>query len=69
MVDADIQYITDDEGTVNAVIIPIRMWREIAAERETAYLLKSPAMRDRLLKALERTESIPLETARAQLGV
>ena len=67
-VQSEVQYISDDEGTVTAVIIPVHIWHEIASERETAYLLRSPAMRTRLLDALERTESISLEAARAQLG-
>jgi len=49
--------------------VPIDLWREIASERETAYLLKSDAMRQRLLEAKNRTEGISLEAARAQLGV
>jgi hypothetical protein len=47
MAESEVQYISDDEGTVTAVIIPVRLWHEIASERETAYLLKSPAMRTR----------------------
>jgi hypothetical protein len=69
MVETEVQYVADDEGTVTAVIIPIRMWREIAAERETAHLLSSPAMRSRLLEALQRTDSLTLESVRAQLGL
>jgi hypothetical protein len=45
-----LQYICDSEGqTVSAV--PIAFWQELMAERETAYLLSSPAMKERLLKA------------------
>jgi len=39
------------------------------AERETAYLLKSEAMKARLLAAKNRTEGISLEDARAKLGI
>lgn len=38
--------------------------RELASERETAYLLDNPAMKARLLEA---RESISLEEARARL--
>jgi PHD/YefM family antitoxin component YafN of YafNO toxin-antitoxin module len=66
---AEIQYVSDAEGKPVGVLVPIDLWREIASERETAYLLKSDAMRQRLLEAKNRTEGISLEAARAQLGV
>lgn len=66
---AEIQYVSDAEGNPVGVLVPIDLWREIASERETAYLLKSEAMRQRLLEAKNRTEGISLEAARAQLGV
>jgi hypothetical protein len=65
----EIQYVSDAEGNAVGVIVPINLWREIVSERETAYLLKSDAMRKRLLEAKDRTEGISFEAARAQLGV
>ena len=50
------------------MIVPIALWREIESERETAYLLKSAAMKQRLLEAMQRDGGISLEDARAQLG-
>jgi antitoxin YefM len=41
MASPDMQYISDERGEPTAVIVPISLWREIEAERETAYLLKS----------------------------
>lgn len=69
MTETEVQYISDDHGTITAVIIPVSLWHEIASERETAHLLKSPAMRTRLLEALGRMESVALDEARAQLGI
>jgi PHD/YefM family antitoxin component YafN of YafNO toxin-antitoxin module len=66
---AEIQYVSDAEGKPVSVLVPIDLWHEIASERETAYLLESEAMRQRLLEAKNRTEGISLEAARAQLGV
>jgi antitoxin YefM len=34
----NIQYISDEKGQTVAVIVPIDLWRDIEAERETAYL-------------------------------
>jgi PHD/YefM family antitoxin component YafN of YafNO toxin-antitoxin module len=42
---------------------------EIESERETAYLLKSPAMRKRLLRAKDRSEGIFLTEACEKLGI
>ena len=64
-----IQYVSDAEGNPVGVIVPIDLWREIESERETAYLLKSEAMKKRLLEAKNRTEGIPFEEARAKLGI
>jgi antitoxin YefM len=62
----DIQYVTDEEGKPTGVI---DLWREIVSEQETAHLLKSEAMRQRLLAALERQEGIPFEVVREKLGI
>lgn len=47
----EIQYVTDAEGWPVSVIVPIDLWREIESEKETAYLLKSAAIKERLLAA------------------
>ena len=64
-----VQYVSDEEGKPVGVIVPIELWREIESERETAYLLRSDAMRRRLLDAKDRADSITFEDARAKLGV
>ena len=66
---AEIQYVSDEDGTPIGVIVPIDLWREIESERETAYLLKSENMRRRLLEAKERQEGISFDEAREKLGV
>lgn len=50
----EIQYISDESGATVEVIIPIELWREIESEKETAYLLKSENMKQRLLEAKDR---------------
>ena len=64
-----VQYISDSKGKATGVIVPIKLWKEISSERETAYLLSSPANKKRLLEALNRTTGISLEDARAKLGI
>jgi PHD/YefM family antitoxin component YafN of YafNO toxin-antitoxin module len=69
MSDSPVQYVSDSTGNAVAVIVPIELWREIESERETAYLLKSDAMRARLLEAKQRTEGISLDDVRTKLGI
>jgi len=64
-----IQYVSDQNGKLVAVIVPIELWREIESERETAYLLKSNTMRQRLAEAKSREEGISVEDARARLEI
>jgi antitoxin YefM len=65
----NIQYVSDADGNPVSVIVPIELWREIESERETAYLLKSEAMKIRLLQAKSRQGGISLEDTRARLGL
>jgi len=67
-IQSSIQYISDSDGNPVGVIVPIDLWHEIESERETAYLLKSPVMKARLLDAMHRQESISLEDALAKLN-
>ena len=69
MLDTDIQIVSNEAGEPTAVLVPIELWREIASERETAYLLKSEAMRQRLMAAKQRTDGISLEAAVEKLGI
>jgi PHD/YefM family antitoxin component YafN of YafNO toxin-antitoxin module len=64
-----IQYVADENNNITGVIVPIDLWREIQSEKETAYLLKSEAMKKRLLDAKDRKEGIPFDDAREKLGV
>jgi PHD/YefM family antitoxin component YafN of YafNO toxin-antitoxin module len=64
-----LQYVSNAEGQTVSVIVPISLWQEIMAERETAYLLSSPKMRTRLLVAKKRHNGISLEEACEKLGV
>ena len=66
---ATLQYVHDAEGKPVGVIVPIDLWHQIEAERETAYLLQSEAMKARLLAAKNRTDGMALEDARAKLGI
>ena len=64
-----IQTVLDESGQPVSVLVPIELWREIASERETAYLLSSEAMKKRLLVAKDRQGGISLDDARTQLGI
>jgi hypothetical protein len=67
--DTDIQIVSNEAGEPTAVIVPIELWREIASERETAYLLKSEAMKKRLLAATQRRDGLSIEAVVEKLGI
>ena len=64
-----VQYISDENNKVTGVIVPIDLWRELQSEKETAYLLKSEKMKERLLEAKKRKEGSPFDEACGKLGV
>lgn len=66
---SEIQYISDAKGQPVGVIVPIDLWEEIESEKETAYLLKSVTMKERLLEAKNRKEGIAFEDACEKLGI
>lgn len=69
MANTEIQIVSSESGEPTAVIVPIELWREIESERETAYLLKSVAMKDRLLQAAQRQSGLSFEAVVAKLGI
>ena len=69
MPDTDIQIVSNEAGEPTAVIIPIGLWREISSERETAHLLKSEAMKQRLLGAMKRQDGLSIEAVVEKLGI
>lgn len=68
MTQDELHFLSDSEGHVTAVVVPIERWREIASELETQHLLKSDAMRRRLLAARSRDGGLSLDEAVAQFG-
>ena len=64
-----VQYISDENNKVTGVIVPIDLWHELQTEKETAYLLESEAMKERLLKAKKRKTGMPFEEVCEKLGI
>jgi antitoxin YefM len=67
--ETEIQVVSNEAGEPTAVIVPIALWKEIASERETAHLMKSEAMRQRLQDALKRGSGQSLDDVVASLGL
>lgn len=65
----EVQYITDSQNNITGVIVPIELWHELQSEKETAYLLQSEAMKERLLAARKRDNGVSLEEACEKLGI
>ena len=66
---SNVQYISDTNGTPLGVFVPIELWQEIESEKETAYLLESEAMKDRLIAAKNRDGGLSLEDVREKFGI
>ena len=69
MPNAEIQIVSNEAGEATAVIVPIELWHEIESERETAHLLKSETMKQRLLSAKQRQDGVSLEGVVEKLGI
>jgi PHD/YefM family antitoxin component YafN of YafNO toxin-antitoxin module len=65
----EIQFVSNEAGEPTAVIVPIELWREIESERETAHLLRSETMKQRLLAARQRDNGLSLEAVVEKLGI
>lgn len=66
---SNVQYISDTNGTPLGVFVPIDLWQEIGSEKETAYLLESVRMKERLLEAKNRDRGVSLEDVREKFGI
>ncbi len=64
-----VQYLADENGETIAAVVPIALWRDIEAERETAYLLQNETMKQRLLAAKNRRSGLTLEEVSEKLGI
>lgn len=69
MPETEIQIVSNEAGEPTAVIVPIALWKEISSERETAYFLRSPEMKERLRAAIARTQGVSLAETLAKLGL
>jgi hypothetical protein len=58
-----LQYTADENNNITGIIVPIDLWNGIQSEKETAYLIKSEAMKSRLLEAKNRKKGIPFDDA------
>ena len=65
----EVQYISDVHNNITGVIVPIDLWHELQSEKETAYLLKSEVMKERLLAAKKREQGMPFEEVCEKLGI
>lgn len=66
---SEIQYVSNQDGQPVAVILPIDLWKELQSEQETAYLLKSETMKQRLLAAKDRQTGMSMEEVCEKLGI
>jgi toxin YoeB len=67
MLDTDLQYLSDADGSVQAVVIPIDAWKRLASQLETYHLLQSPEMHRRLRDAKSRAKGITFDESIRQI--
>jgi toxin YoeB len=67
MLDTDLQYLSDADGSVQAVVIPIDAWKRLASQLETYHLLQSPEMHRRLRGAKSRANGISFDESIRQI--
>jgi len=66
----NVRYVSDDNGEITDVIVPIGLWKKLGiGQDETEYLLSSEPMKNRLLESIRRNKDISLEDARARVGL
>jgi hypothetical protein len=66
----NVRYVSDDNGEITDVIVPIDLWKKLGiGQDETEYLLSSEPMKNRLLESIRRNENISLEDTRARVGL
>lgn len=66
----NVRYVSDDNGEITDVIVPIGLWKKLGiGQDDTEYLLSSEPMKNRLLESIRRNEDISLEDARARVGL
>ncbi len=67
--EGEVQYVTDINGVVKNVILPIEYWRRINCDEETEFLFQSLANKDRLIEALNRKDYLSKEEVYARLSL
>ncbi len=63
-----LQFLSNGDGDVTAVVVPIDRRNEIASELETQHLLKSETMKNRLLQARSREDGTSLQELVTRYG-
>jgi PHD/YefM family antitoxin component YafN of YafNO toxin-antitoxin module len=64
----DIQYISNNNGEISGVVLPIDFWNKINCTDETEYLLQNKVNKKRLIESLNRDEEVSKDEAYERLG-
>ncbi|MEO1403305.1 MAG: hypothetical protein AAFV72_18940 [Cyanobacteria bacterium J06635_1] len=57
---ANVQYLSNEQGALTNVLIPIELWKNIVSELEATHLLKSETTKLRVLEAQRRDKGFSL---------
>ena len=64
---SELQYLSDHEGSVQAVVVPIDQWHKLNARLETFYITQSPVWYARIREALARGTGISFDESSRQI--
>lgn len=65
--DSSLQYLTDQDGSPQSVVIGIDDWNRLVARLETYHLVQNPTMHQRLLDAMGRGSGITFDESLRQI--
>lgn len=67
MIDSNLQYLTEQDGSIRSVVISIEDWNRLASQLETYHLIQSPTMHRRILEAMQRGSGITFDESLRQI--
>ncbi|MFW5973464.1 MAG: Txe/YoeB family addiction module toxin [Bacteroidota bacterium] len=67
MIEPELQYLTDADGSARAVVVPMESWRRLSSEMETFRLVHNSVMHGRIRTAMQRGTGISFDEGMRQI--
>ena len=69
MSSTQLHFLSDEEGNIKSVLVPIAPWKVISSELETQHVLRSDAIRERLVEAIDRNGGMTYDDILQKLDI